>query len=394
MKEYNLEADALGNFEQQFDPALTKGERIKVTVTKGNASATQTKVAPTRKYDYPPRPDTFHLAIVGRHLDGYHMRIGRNEDIAVQGMLSSQITGNFAGVMDFLQRIRKVSMRGETRNGAMIQSSTDVKELVIYPESRKLSQNIAVSSKVESIIIPDEVTTVENGAMSGMTNIAGQFRLPRDLETIGNNGMNALFYVTRLIANQKLKTVGNNGLSSMSNLVDQFDIPSTLESVGTSAFAGWSRYTGNFHIPASLVSIGDGGFSENGGEGITFAQGFSMTTIPRRAFYSWFRATGKLTIPEGVVNIGEQAFADHVYRSELELPTTLRTIESYGIGGWFNATKFTFKSPVKMTMHIDALRGADSSRISIYVPSSLVNAYKADPAITSLALEGRIFAIT
>lgn len=394
MKEYNLVADGVGNFRQEFDPPLTKGERVRVTVRKGNAEANIVEVAPTSKYSYTQRPDEFHLAITGGFMDGYHMKVGNNETIVHQGLVGAQTLSSLSTVMDFLSKIRKMSMNGSVQNGGAMSSTPDLKELEILPDSTEVAPNLALNSKVESLILPETIKTIGQGAFTIMSGLTGTFRLPRDLEVIQRNGMSGMFNITELVCNNKLRRIENSGLSSLSSVTGQFDLPDTLEYLGNQAMVGWSMYDGNIRIPPNITFIGEEAISNFGGQDLTFAEGFSLTSIPRRAFYSWHRATSKLTLPEGVVDIGEQAFADHVYRTELELPTTIRSIDAYGFGGWYNVTKVTLKSPVKVELHLDAFRGMDESRVLIYVPSSLVSAYENDPAIAERGLTQRIRAIT
>ena len=152
---------------------------------------------------------------------------------------------------------------------------------------------------VESITIPDTVTTIGSSAFSGCTslekvnsNTSGEFNLPEGLETIGNYAFQNLTQITEIVVPDSVTSIGSNAFYGCSAL-ESITLPFVGYSATSTETYGYFYYVfgGYSYVPNTLKEIV-----------IT-----TDTTIPYQAF-SGLQYVESITIPDTVTSIGEQAF--------------------------------------------------------------------------------------
>ena len=168
----------------------------------------------------------------------------------------------------------------------------DNKALII--DSGKTFLAYAVANPATSYSIPEGVTSIENDAFQGCSNLTS-ITIPEGVTSIGNNA----FY-------------NCSGLTSIS-------LPSTLTSIGDYAFQNCTNLT-SITIPEGVTSIGN----------YAFEACISLTSI---------------SIPEGVTSIGYSAFRDCSNLTEISINGNI-SLDSYAFSGCSNLTKLTLGSNV------------------------------------------------
>lgn len=182
------------------------------------------------------------------------------------------------------------------------------------------------------------LTSIDDNAFNGCTNLTGELRIPNSVTTIGNSAFK-----------------GCSGFSG--NLI----IPNSVTTIGNQAFDGCEGFDGDLSIPNSVTTIGNQAFHACGFTG-DLTIGDSVTTIGWSAFES-NSFTGGLTIPNSVTSIGFFAFHhsamnwDGFHGLNINITNIPMNFVDY-IGGGFIGIEGTFTGPLIIG---DAVISIDSS---------------------------------
>lgn len=231
-----------------------------------------------------------------------------------------------------------------------------------------VSEYAFASSRLESVVLPDTVQRVEEGAFSGYAGTS--FVCPNSLNYIGAKA----FYKANAMKNftfaSGVLSIGNEAFYGNTEL-EIIDLPSGLTSVGASAFSGCEKATAltigtelktvgvsafdgllrleSIEYNARLLSdfsVGNDVFRNAGisGEGVSVIFGQTVTALPNNLFYSSvieselpkiesveFCGTPKLE------SIGENAFRGDKTLYTIVLPATVLFIGSGAFVGCENA---------------------------------------------------------
>jgi glucan-binding YG repeat protein len=158
------------------------------------------------------------------------------------------------------------------------------------------------STTVTGAVIPEGVSTINNRAFHGCTNLT-EVSLPDTLTAVGY----AAFF--------------NNGLA-------EIEFPGNLKDVGISAFNGTKIVEANIPLAMSAGIWGSGVFANCIKlEEVIFPQNTTMTTLPE-SFVNGCTKLTNFTIPESVVEIGISAF-DKSAIEHIVIPKNVKTIGQY-----------------------------------------------------------------
>ena len=158
---------------------------------------------------------------------------------------------------------------------------------------------------LQTIIIPDSVTTIGNYAFKGCKGLTS-ITIPDSVTTIGNYAF-----------------TGCSGLTSVT-------IPDSVTSIGNYAFYGCSGLT-SITIPESVTTIDSYAFSNCYGlTSITIPD--SVTSIGKQAFYNCISLTS-IIIPESVTTINSQAFQNCSDLTSVTIPDSVTSIGNYAFYG-------------------------------------------------------------
>ena len=159
------------------------------------------------------------------------------------------------------------------------------------------------NQKIESYIIPDNVTSIGENAFAYCKTLTSII-LPNSIKSIGAGAFSNCSSLSSLVIPDNVTSIGEGVLgecSSMRNLI----IPDSVMSIGDGAFEYCSSLS-SLVIPNSVTSIGDGAFS-----GCSSLRSLvipdSVTSIGDGAFSSC-SSLRSLVIPDSVVNIKGNPF--------------------------------------------------------------------------------------
>jgi hypothetical protein len=142
--------------------------------------------------------------------------------------------------------------------------------LIQYPEG-----------KVGSYSIPNNVTSIGDGAFEGCTGLTS-VTIPNSVTSIGNIAFDGCSSLTNVTIGNGVTSIGYSAFSNCTRLTS-VTIPNSVTNIGNGAFAGCSSLT-NVTIGNGVTSMGDDAFSTC----------YNLTSV---------------TIPNRVTNIGDNAFA-------------------------------------------------------------------------------------
>lgn len=159
-----------------------------------------------------------------------------------------------------------------------------------------------------SLIIPEGVKEIGEGAFWGCNNLTGTLSLPSTLEIIGKLAFSECRFTCELLLPQNLKSIGSRAFCNCKGLYGNLILPEGLLKIEESVFGGCSNLTGDLNIPKNVKEI------------------------ESMAFTLCLGLNGRLTLPEGLEYIGSD-FCPCRFRAPLILPSTLKSIGSGAFSG-------------------------------------------------------------
>ena len=253
---------------------------------------------------------------------------------------------------------------------------------------------IAYRAKETSYTIPNNVTTIENGAF-GRCNSLTSINIPNSVTMIGNWAFNLCKSLTSINISNSVTTIGEYAFSDCHSLTI-ITIPSSVVTIIGNPFCRWhgnlyneskafiyedhvlfnknkttliayrAKET-NYTIPNIVTTIGDHAFSD-----CKFLTSInipnSVTTIGEGAFYSCKSLTN-INIPNSVTTIGEGAFGGCESLTSINIPNSVTTIGEGAFGWCDSLTSITIPNSVT-TIRKDAFCYCDSLT-NINIPNSV-----------------------
>lgn len=153
-----------------------------------------------------------------------------------------------------------------------------------------------------SLIIPEGVKEIGEGAFWGCNNLTGTLSLPSTLSSIGHFAFNGCNFTCELLLPQNLNGIGEDAFWGCTGLYGNLILPEGLSEIEESVFSGCSNFSGDLNIPQNVKEIKS--------EAFNYCSGLN----------------GRLTLPDGLEIIGNNAFSNCKFRAPLILPSTLKSI--------------------------------------------------------------------
>ena len=189
---------------------------------------------------------------------------------------------------------------------------------------------------VQDLYIPDcveyngveyNVTQIASSAFAFNEQIFGTLRLSENLISIGPYAFRDCTNLTgSLHLPKKLETIGMLAFYNCTNFSSELKIPDSVKSIATSAFEGCSGFTGSLKIPDKIEIVQAYTFSGCSGLNGTLNIGSLVKTIENDAFRNC-NFSGELIIPESVSIIEEYAFCDcQQFVGDLKIPDSVEMI--------------------------------------------------------------------
>ena len=174
-----------------------------------------------------------------------------------------------------------------------------------------LREYMLKGTKIESIVIHDNVTSIRKGSLMGCNNLK-TITTPFVSENGANNGTYLGWFfgvdneeipsVLTTVIITSATNIGNGcfkGCTNITNIV----IPDTVTKIGNSAFEGCTMTT--IDMPNSVTYIGHSAFKGSNIKNMTLPNG--LTAISGETFYNCTNLT-TITIPSSMVTLGNDAF--------------------------------------------------------------------------------------
>lgn len=172
----------------------------------------------------------------------------------------------------------------------------------------------SVCSSLESIVIPDGVTTIETGLFYKCEKLES-ITLPDSIISIGDNAFCGCEKLVSINFPADLGTIGEDAFYNCTSLAS-VALPSKLTVIGQEAFLGCERLT-SVTIPDSVTELGAGAFE--------CCYNLADVTLPKglrvlRSFVLRWTAIKSIVIPETVTQINDCAFYKCSVLESIELP--------------------------------------------------------------------------
>lgn len=214
-----------------------------------------------------------------------------------------------------------------------------------YPKDNVIGDHMFASTKLESIVLPDNVTEIEHDAFWScreLSNVTipdgvkriGQFSflstpklksvtIPRSMNTIEKYAFGSANGLTEIRIPGNIKAIEDGAFSYCANLAS-ITIENGVESIGEIVFQQCKKLA-SIVLPESVSSIGELCF--NGCDNLTNIQMPTALYAFDKVFYGC-SGLKDVVIPEGVAAIGNQFFKQCTNLESVSFPNTLKEIGS------------------------------------------------------------------
>lgn len=214
-----------------------------------------------------------------------------------------------------------------------------------YPKDNVIGDHMFASTKLESIVLPDNVTEIEHDAFWScreLSNVTipdgvkriGQFSflstpklknvtIPRSMNTIEKYAFGSANGLTEIRIPGNIKAIEDGAFSYCANLAS-ITIENGVESIGEIVFQQCKKLA-SIVLPESASSIGE--FCFNGCDNLTNIQMPTALYAFDKVFYGC-SGLKDVVIPEGVAAIGNQFFKQCTNLESVSFPNTLKEIGS------------------------------------------------------------------
>ena len=177
-----------------------------------------------------------------------------------------------------------------------------VTDLVIPDGVTEIKNVFSGCSSIESITIPDSVTSIGEGAFSGCKNLKN-VTIPDSVTSIGGSAFYGCSGLESITIPGSVTSIGGKAFYECGSL-ENVTISYGVTSIGEYAFYGCKSLE-SITIPNSVTSIGNSAFRSSGLENVTISDG--ITSIGEYAFSNCSNLKN-ITIPDSVTEIGNCAF--------------------------------------------------------------------------------------
>ena len=197
----------------------------------------------------------------------------------------------------------------------------------VFPDTLKRVKAMAFANSgiSGSLIIPEGVEELENGAFTDCRGLTGTLSLPSTLKRI--TGENVFLYdkfTCELVLPEGLEEIGTQTFMGCTGFYGSLRLPENLKYIGSGAFSGCHNLSGDLEIPQSIDKIYEGTFG--GCEfGVNLKLHDGIVSIGGGAFSNCF-FKGELILPKNLVTIENSVFYNCDFSGELKLPEKLVSV--------------------------------------------------------------------
>lgn len=239
------------------------------------------------------------------------------------------------------------------------------------PVTRILDKAFEDKTKIQKVIVPENVVSIGVDAFNGCTNLT-EVSLPSTLRNIGDRAFVGLRYMTSITIPEGVKSIGDVAFSNCAHL-ENISLPSTLKDLGSNLFSSNAlvtslykgiEYLGNTNNPYLLA------YKVNAKNAAPEEVELNPNTkIIGGSLFESESSLTKVTLNEGLVTIGASAFRSCPFES-ITIPSSVERIDEYAFSGCSNMTTCTISGNSLKVIEHEAFSGAVKLS-SINIPSSV-----------------------
>ncbi len=195
---------------------------------------------------------------------------------------------------------------------------------------------------VETVTIPDTVTTIEKKAFEGCTNLTS-ISIPNSVTSIGTSVFSGCKSLTSITLPDSVTTI-SAWMFYECNSLTEVNFPDTIESIGEFAFTNCTALE-TLTLPNSLKTIGQYAF-DNCSSLVDVFLPDSITTIDAYAFIDC-SALESITLPGSLTTISNSLFLFCSSLKDITIPDSVTSIEASAFQGCSSLTNLVI--PVSVT---------------------------------------------
>ena len=244
--------------------------------------------------------------------------------------------------------------------------------------------------KIEEVSFPDSVTFIGEGAFSRCTGIK-TISMPPKLSTIQPNTFYDCFELSEIRLSENVINIGDEAFAACSSL-RKINIPKSIVDIGKSAFAACDSLR-DITLPDTVKNVNYDAFRNcrnlkiNGDDFVILRNTLfayvgkkrdvivpeNVISINEKAFYKLYEITS-ITLPEGLKKIGSKAFSECTGLRTINIPDSVDTIETEAFKSCSHLKSISIPNGV---LKIEECVFDDCSRLlSISIPDSVLSIEK------------------
>lgn len=214
----------------------------------------------------------------------------------------------------------------------------EVESCKAISEDGKITYSIPYNAFYEKkslmhFVFPDRLTEIGSYAFYD-TNLSGSLIIPEGVEVIREGAFQQCSGLSGILTlPSTLKIIESWTFYNCRGLIGELSIPQSVEQIGWYAFASCNGFTGNLILPENLKILGNGAFSNCNGFSGSLTIPTSLKEMESNVFSSCTGLNGQLHLHKDISVIDQWAFAGCQFRGELLLPENLTIIGEYAFYG-------------------------------------------------------------
>jgi M6 family metalloprotease-like protein len=174
-----------------------------------------------------------------------------------------------------------------------------------------------------ALVIPNSIDTISKNAFANCSGFSGSLILPSGLKEIDDQGFYNSSFTGTLNIPDSVSRIGERAFGNCDGFSGDLILPNLITHISRSSFSNCIGFNSILSLPESLTYIGDYAFSSCSGLTGIQTYGNSLEYIGHSAFEACSGLSGDLTIPNSVDSIGNAAFARCYGLTNVVLPQSL-----------------------------------------------------------------------